>query len=137
MGRLVCVLGFRGECGVFVPSCWVVSWQTAREKVGSIGLLPFFLWFPFLLFPFTLLILCMNVHRGGVTRCLVTFFEIISSKAHGNLGMWPSYVIHMKFILAREFLLFLFVGIGSLFVSIGVVVYVDCGFKTFSFLFRI
>ena len=59
----------------------------------------------------------------------MTFSEIVQSKARGNLGPWSSYVIHIKFILARN-------SVGSLFVSIWVVVYIDCGFKAFLFSFR-
>ena len=47
MGRLIYVLGLRGEWGLFAPLCKVVPWQTAREKVGSIGSLSFFLLAPF------------------------------------------------------------------------------------------
>ena len=59
----------------------------------------------------------------------MTFSEIVQSRARGNLGPWSSYVIHIKFMLARN-------SVGSLFVSNWVVVYIDCGFEAFLFSFR-
>ena len=60
----------------------------------------------------------------------MTFSEIVQSKARGNLGPWSSYVIHIKFILARNSVGSLFVSIGSLFILIVVL-------KLFYFLFEI
>ena len=49
----------------------------------------------------------------------MTFSEIVQTKARGNLGPWSSYVIHIKFILAREFLLGVYLFLfGSLFILI-------------------
>ena len=70
-------LGFVASGESSPPCVRLCLGKLQGKRWGPSGRFHFFFWFPFLLFPFTLLILCMNVHRGGVTRCRVTFYEII------------------------------------------------------------